>query len=470
MKNRSVKYLGKLKHKRIIILSLFGLLGLSMIGTQSYLKTKATTISNQLFEQELEILFQNELEQKIRQKADDMEIGRIKESQYYVFVSKSENEKLVAQLKKQTHKATHRLENIPSVVLSYISDERVSDNLIHRKLVIKEYYWQVENHSFSKEKEESEIAEILVADSMRPVKLEDMVIDDTSLRAITRIMQETILREHDQSETIIKEVLSLPDLTFDSDVVLFPQSLKINLDSDQVGLESISIEYTEIYPHINPAFLDSSFMEDKKNEESKKRVALTFDDGPNTTSTVRLLELLERESIEATFFLLGQMVTNNPHIAKRIAEQGHEVANHSYSHPDLTQRTTDEVKSEVTKTDEAIFLATGVLPKTFRPPYGAVNRDVISKVGLPIIQWDVDSLDWKFKNPEIISKKVIAQAQEGSIILLHDIHESSVEAVPKIIQGLKNEGYEFVTVSELLNYEQKPFYEYFSEHHYLKNK
>lgn len=116
---------------------------------------------------------------------------------------------------------THRLENIPSVVLSYISDERVSEKLPHRKVMIKEYYWKVENHSFSKEKEEREIAEILTTDPMRPVKLKDIVNDDTSLRAITWTMQEKILNQHDRSETIIKEVLSLPNLTFDSDVVFF---------------------------------------------------------------------------------------------------------------------------------------------------------------------------------------------------------------------------------------------------------
>lgn len=140
MKKWSVKCLGTLNHKRTVIISLLGLLCLSMISTQSYLRAKVETMSNQVFEKELENLFQNELEEDIRQTTNFIEKERNKESQYYIFFSTSENEKLVEQQRSQTHKVANRLENVPSVVVSYISDERVSEKLIHRELVIKEYY------------------------------------------------------------------------------------------------------------------------------------------------------------------------------------------------------------------------------------------------------------------------------------------------------------------------------------------
>lgn len=471
MKKRVVKYVGSSNRKVAIIASLLGLLCLSIIGTHTYVSAKKDLVSAQKIQKELEPIIQDELKENASQTMDYVKKGRNKESQYYIFFSKKEDEKLVAQLEKQAKKVARSLENVPSAVLSYISDETVNEQLIHRKLVTKEYHWHVEKNTFSKEKEERTIAEILSIDSKKPVVLKDLVKDDASLRAITRVMQEKILDKHDRPETIIKDVLSLPDLTFDSDVTLFPQSLKINVEKDKTGFDSIHIEYTAISPYIESAFLEPAFIKEKKSEkvESEKKVALTFDDGPNATSTVRLLNLLEEESVEATFFLLGQMVTKHPEVAKKIVDQGHEIANHSYSHPDLTTLAGDEVKMEVTKADEAIFLATGVLPKTFRPPYGAVNQDVIKKVGLPIIQWDVDSLDWKLRDPNGISKKVTEETQNGSIILLHDIHDRSVEAVPKIIRHLKQEGYQFVTVSELLAYEPKPYHQYFGANNYLKS-
>lgn len=121
----------------------------------------------------------------------------------------------------------------------------------------------------------------------------------------------------------------------------------------------------------------------------------------------------------------------------------------------------EDVKAEITKTDKAIYQATGVLPKNLRPPYGAIDQQSAQAAGKSIIQWSVDTEDWKLKDPNKILKVVQNNVYDGSIILLHDIHPKSVQAVPGIIQTLKAQGYEFVTVDQLLNGKQKPMYQYF---------
>jgi peptidoglycan/xylan/chitin deacetylase (PgdA/CDA1 family) len=196
-------------------------------------------------------------------------------------------------------------------------------------------------------------------------------------------------------------------------------------------------------------------------DQNKKYVALTFDDGPNDTTTLDLLKILKDNDVKATFFELGQMVDRYPEVSKKVHEEGHEIASHSYSHPQLNTLSPEDVKAEITKTDKAIYQATGVLPKNLRPPYGAIDQQSAQAAGKSIIQWSVDTEDWKLKDPNKILKVVQNNVYDGSIILLHDIHPKSVQAVPGIIQTLKAQGYEFVTVDQLLNGKQKPMYQYF---------
>ena len=187
-------------------------------------------------------------------------------------------------------------------------------------------------------------------------------------------------------------------------------------------------------------------------------VALTFDDGPHGKFTPRLLDLLKARGVRATFFVLGENVALHPGIAKRIVDEGHEIANHSWSHPSFTKLGLDGVRSQIIRTENAIAEATGVRSKVIRPPYGATNDRlkswIDSEFGMKTLMWSVDPLDWKRPGPAVVARRLIDGAQPGGILLAHDIHEATIAAMPATIDGLVARGFRFVTCSELLAMEQ----------------
>ncbi len=181
---------------------------------------------------------------------------------------------------------------------------------------------------------------------------------------------------------------------------------------------------------------------------------MTFDDGPHPQNTPRLLDMLKQRNIKATFFLVGECVAQYPQIVKRIVAEGHEIGNHSWSHPQLSKMTDAAVKDQLQKTHDAIVSACGVVPKLMRPPYGAFTqrqqRWCNGEWGYKIILWDVDPLDWKVRNSEHVESEILKQTVAGSIILSHDIHKTTVDAMPATLDALAAKGYKFVTVPELL--------------------
>lgn len=263
------------------------------------------------------------------------------------------------------------------IVLSYVEKKIIKNDLSYYNLITVDYLWIPSEKRFKPIRENVGTSKIIFTGSRKKVTLKELVNSSSELGAINRVFQESILKLHTNPSMIVSEVLTLPKLTFDSDIQVFPSFLTINIENELFEFETINIDYSEIYPFINSHLFDYKYIPERKREKDKKYVTLTFDDGPNTTSTVHLLEMLQKEEILRTFFLLGKMVDSNPRIAQSISEQGHEIANHSYYHPDFTTISLAQVKEEVLKTDEAIFKATGVLPKSFRPPYGAVNEDII---------------------------------------------------------------------------------------------
>jgi peptidoglycan/xylan/chitin deacetylase (PgdA/CDA1 family) len=182
-----------------------------------------------------------------------------------------------------------------------------------------------------------------------------------------------------------------------------------------------------------------------------KCVALTFDDGPGPY-TKRLLATLRKEKVHATFFSVGEMVAARPQVEKQIAKAGHEIGNHSWSHPDLAKLTNAAITSQVSRTAHQIAKATGRKPTLMRPPYGAYTPRVRSLIGGAhdaVVLWSVDPLDWKYRNSNSVYNRVTSQTKPGSIVLMHDIHSTTVAAVPRIIATLRARHYHFVTVSEL---------------------
>ena len=181
-------------------------------------------------------------------------------------------------------------------------------------------------------------------------------------------------------------------------------------------------------------------------------VALTFDDGPGPY-TMTLLRHLQQANVPATFFMLGEKVKAQPAIALAVADAGHELGVHTWDHRRLTRLTAEQVREELTSTIKLIKKTTGQRPALLRPPYGETDHIVAAeakKAKLAQILWDVDTLDWKTRSTKKTVKAALKQTKRGSILLLHDIHATSVAAVPAILEGLQKKGYTFVTVSHLL--------------------
>jgi peptidoglycan/xylan/chitin deacetylase (PgdA/CDA1 family) len=184
-------------------------------------------------------------------------------------------------------------------------------------------------------------------------------------------------------------------------------------------------------------------------------IALTFDDGPHATLTPRLLDLLASRHIKATFFVLGECVEQNPQVLQRAAREGHEIASHSWSHPQLNRMSDEGVRSQLKRTDDLIKSSIGIRPTLFRPPYGALTsrqkKWIPEEFGYKIILWDVDPLDWKEPGPATVTNRILKNSRPGSIVLSHDIHRGTIEAMPATIDQLLAKNYKFVTVSELIS-------------------
>lgn len=234
--------------------------------------------------------------------------------------------------------------------------------------------------------------------------------------------------------TFYKHILTNNKINSDIDTFL------IDIKNNKVSKTMpVNYEYDIIYNKII----------DKEN----KLIALTFDDGPSY-NTNKVLEVLEEYQVSATFFVLGSKIKNNEYILKRIKENGHEIGNHTYNHKILTKLKEEDIKREIDSTSNLIFELTGDHPNILRPSYGIVNKKVREVSDYPIIIWNIDTLDWKNHNSKRIAKRVLSKAKDGSIVLMHDVYTSTANALKIIVPELKNNGYTFVTISELFYYKE----------------
>ena len=184
--------------------------------------------------------------------------------------------------------------------------------------------------------------------------------------------------------------------------------------------------------------------------KEKPSIAITFDDGPSSRYTGRLLDGLKERSVKASFFLIGENAEENPVLVERIYKEGHLIGNHTYSHVQMTHLSEEAAVREIEKTDQVISAITGEHVAYMRPPFGAWQRELEVRMEVLPVLWSVDPLDWTTENVDEIVSKVVTEVEEGDIILLHDCYASSVEAALRIVDILQKEGYEFVTVDRLL--------------------
>ena len=228
---------------------------------------------------------------------------------------------------------------------------------------------------------------------------------------------------------------------FDSNIYSY------DLDSFMIDLDSstISMVYTEVFNY--------DIITNKKINNSDKLIALTFDDGPNY-NTGKVLDVLAKYNVKATFFVLGSKAKDNKKILKREYDSGMEIGNHTFNHLLLTKYKENVIKDEIDKTSSVIFEVTGRYPKLLRPRYGVYNN-IVKKIGnMPIIIWDIDTLDWKYHNSKRIASRVINKVKDGDIILMHDIYSATANSLNIIIPELQNRGYTFVTIPELFYYKE----------------
>lgn len=237
----------------------------------------------------------------------------------------------------------------------------------------------------------------------------------------------------------------------DENLTIYFNPTQLKDTNDELVYLDIPLDSLNLLIDVDREENTNTYLNFKKNtiNEEDKVVALTFDDGPSKY-TKDILDILKKYDACGTFFLIGNKVSFYGEVLREMLSEENEIGNHSYDHKYLTRLSEEEVKDEINKTQDEIKRVTGYTPTLFRPTYGGYNNTLKSYIDLTFVLWDVDSRDWSVKSTEGIMYNVFKDVKSGSIILFHDNHEYSVNALPSVIKELKKQGYKFVTVSELL--------------------
>ena len=222
---------------------------------------------------------------------------------------------------------------------------------------------------------------------------------------------------------------------------------KVNIDSIAFNINNNNIDIKEVSNTIN----DNNIYQSDFIDVNKKMVALTFDDGPNY-KTSKILEILNKYNVSATFFVLGSKISSNEKILEKMTTYRMEIGNHTFSHKLMTKMDNEHIIKEIKDTNELIYNIIGKYPKVVRPSYGSFNKKIKESIDMPIIIWNIDTLDWKSHNSTKIVSRVMNKVSDGDIILMHDIYSATVKAVDIVVPKLINEGYQIVSVSELFYY------------------
>jgi peptidoglycan-N-acetylglucosamine deacetylase len=206
---------------------------------------------------------------------------------------------------------------------------------------------------------------------------------------------------------------------------------------------------------IELAGIASQMRTQREISPAAKVVALTFDDGPHPQITKQILDTLDRYNAKATFFMVGEHVRYFPQTVQDVFKRGHEIGNHTWNHSDLTELKEEEIEKEISSTNEAIQQIIGKKPAVFRPPYGSLTDSIRKQIDMTIALWSADTFDWKYKDEDLILEELSNKVHNRAIVLMHDIYPSTADSLEEILKYLKEEGYTFVTVSELFALEQK---------------
>ena len=447
-KNR--KKNGSHDKKRSILLVFVGILGLAMILLGSAIGYKI--FQKHTFEANIQTL-KNEKNQLFNEgsQKDSFKKGQAKIIVYYPLQG---NESIPSIKEKINQDIKNKLEDKDNLVFYYTDkqDSVLKGITIHS--IIKQIYDL--SNSKVEETEKTSFGKVYLTEDGKLFTLDQLFSDtgkakDLLLKELTSFLQDKKL-EKEKIDQLVKgfsdQDLSAWNFDYkDSQTILYPSQAVENVDEIALPVSSFFEVIQSSYLLDKDAELYKAYYE-KKN---RKVVALTFDDGPNPTTTNQALDTLSKYGIKATFFVLGKNVSGNEEILKRMKADGHVIGNHSWSHPVLSKLSLDEAKKQITDTEDALTKVLSSSSKLMRPPYGAITDDIRNGLDLSFIMWDVDSLDWKNKNEASILTEIQREVKNGSIILMHDIHAETVHALPKVIDYLKGQGYDFVTIPDLLD-------------------
>lgn len=258
------------------------------------------------------------------------------------------------------------------------------------------------------------------AENTQPFSVEETSFAEAPFTTEEAFTEETSTEEASSEEASVEESSAEPDST---DAAKIPSA------------EESSAAPVSDAPSVNP---------------DAPMIALTFDDGPYGNSTNRILDLLETNHARATFFMIGRNVVKFPDAISRMEELNCQLGNHTYNHVDLSKLSAEEMKEQVEKVNDAITEAGGTPAGLLRPPYGNSSATMKEQLGCPMILWTIDTRDWSSKDPEDIKSKVLDHVQDGDIVLMHDVYETTADACEVIIPELINRGFQLVTVEELM--------------------
>ena len=437
----------KIRMSLIALVAIFSVsicvLGL-MIGYKIYTK--------QSFEQKIESLKKEKDDQLSEgNQKDHFRKGQVEVIAYYPL----QGEQVISSIKEiMTQDIKDNREDKENLVFYYTEKQDSTLKGIVNRSVMKQVYDLTS--SKVEETEKTSLAKVHLTEDGKPFTLDQLFSDASKakeqlIKELTSFLQDKKL-EQEEIDQIVKgfsdQDLSAWNFDYkDSQIILYPSQKVENLDEIALPVSSFFEVIQSSYLLDKDAELYKAYYE-KKN---RKVVALTFDDGPNPATTNQALGTLSKYGIKATFFVLGKNVSGNEEILKRMKAYGHVIGNHSWSHPVLSKLSLDEAKKQITDTEDALTKVLGSSSKLMRPPYGAITDDIRNSLDLSFIMWDVDSLDWKSKNEAAILTEIQREVKNGSIILMHDIHAETVNALPKVIDYLKGQGYDFVTVPDLLD-------------------
>ncbi len=273
-----------------------------------------------------------------------------------------------------------------------------------------------------------------------------------------RIYFEDITKNYDEFIRNFKRLLDLKYPSFVSDDISFEKAkydIKSNeivgyYESKEYGLISCKINNNEIKDIMTYEMQYDDAYENEKFalDPNKKTVAFTFDDGPGNYD-VDLIDILTKSHATATFYVVGNRLQSYPNSIKKMLDNEMEIGNHTYDHKSLTSLSDEEVKEEITKTNDIFYEMTGERLTSLRPSYGNINKKISLQVRMPVILWNIDTLDWKTRNPEKISAEILDNVSDGGIILMHSIYSSTLEAVKKVLPELYKRGFQVTSVEKL---------------------